>query len=186
MLKRVTTEYLDDVLVRLAPHSSAIEGNTITLAETVSIILYGTILGAPSTREFYETDNHRPAFEYLLDCLEEEQPLSIFLINNLHRLLMDRLVHDTGQCKKHENAILGSDLITAKPAQTLMLMQQWIENLNYQLATDDISGFIRFAKELLVAESVRASRFLNKAAVQINYLKRGKLDNGNNITSDYG
>ena len=35
-IKKLTPEYLDDVLIRLAHHSSAIEGNTITLPETAT------------------------------------------------------------------------------------------------------------------------------------------------------
>lgn len=34
-IKKLPKEYLDDTLVRLAHHSSALEGNTITLAETL-------------------------------------------------------------------------------------------------------------------------------------------------------
>ncbi|HGL7697670.1 TPA: hypothetical protein ACKB0Z_002034, partial [Streptococcus pneumoniae] len=37
-------DYLDDILVRMAYHSSGIEGNTISLPETVSIILEKSII----------------------------------------------------------------------------------------------------------------------------------------------
>lgn len=37
-VKKLTPDYLDDVLIRLAHHSSAMEGNTITLPETATII----------------------------------------------------------------------------------------------------------------------------------------------------
>jgi len=132
-MNALTPEYLDDILVRLAHHSSAIEGNTISLADTVSIILHGTIPGTPSKREFFEVDNHRGAFEYVLDCIKEGEKLSISLVNNVHRLLMDRLAHDAGKFKRDENAILGSELRTAPASQTPMLMQQWVENTEYQL-----------------------------------------------------
>ena len=58
-------DYLDDILVRMAYHNSAIEGNTITLPETVSIILEGTTPGNKSIREFYEIENHKEAFHYI-------------------------------------------------------------------------------------------------------------------------
>lgn len=45
-------EYLDDILVRLAHHSSAIEGNTITLSETVSIILHNTVSGQKPHKQY--------------------------------------------------------------------------------------------------------------------------------------
>ena len=132
-MKNITAEYLDDVLVRLAHHSSAIEGNTISLADTVSIILHGTIPGTPSKREFYEIDNHRGVFEFVLSAVAKKEALSVSLVNDIHRLLMDRLAYDAGKFKQHENAILGSDLVTASAHQTPMLMQQWVENTKYQL-----------------------------------------------------
>ncbi|EDN9701572.1 Fic family protein, partial [Listeria monocytogenes] len=46
--QRFPNEYLQDVLVRLAHHSSAIEGNTISLADTVSIILHNKVTGKES------------------------------------------------------------------------------------------------------------------------------------------
>ena len=42
-LKKIPQDYLDDMLVRLAHHSAGIEGNTISLPATVSIILNGTL-----------------------------------------------------------------------------------------------------------------------------------------------
>lgn len=42
-VKKLTPDYLDDVLIRLAHHSSAMEGNTITLPETATIILDQTL-----------------------------------------------------------------------------------------------------------------------------------------------
>ncbi|MFT8709834.1 MAG: hypothetical protein ABF820_10440 [Sporolactobacillus sp.] len=42
MLK-LSDEYLKDVLVRLAHHSTAIEGNTLSLPQTVSIILENSL-----------------------------------------------------------------------------------------------------------------------------------------------
>jgi len=52
---------VQDVSVRLAHHSSAIEGNTISLPDTVSIILYTTIPSKANLREFYEIENHKEA-----------------------------------------------------------------------------------------------------------------------------
>ena len=63
-LDTFTQDYLDDILVRLAHHSAGIEGNTISLPATVSIILNGTlpVSGGVTVREFYEIENHKQAF----------------------------------------------------------------------------------------------------------------------------
>lgn len=42
-LKKITSEYFEDILVRLAHHSAGTEGNTISLPATVSIIVNGTL-----------------------------------------------------------------------------------------------------------------------------------------------
>lgn len=42
-LKTFPQDYLDDILVRFAHHSAGIEGNTISLPATVSIIVNGTL-----------------------------------------------------------------------------------------------------------------------------------------------
>ena len=49
-LKKMPQDYLDDMLVRLAHHSAGIEGKTISLPATVSIILN------PAFPEIYNED----------------------------------------------------------------------------------------------------------------------------------
>lgn len=126
-------EYLDDILIRLAHHSTAIEGNTITLPETVSIILNNTTTGNRNynLREIYEIQNHKQAFEYLLDSLDKN--LTVDDVKKYHKLLTDRLQYDKGCFKTDENAIRGADFDTASPRDTPHLMGQWVDNLNYRI-----------------------------------------------------
>lgn len=135
MLKRLPKEYLDDILVRLAHHSSALEGNTITLVETISIILYNQVSSNRSIdlREIYEIKNHEQALHYLLETLTANEPLHLQIVKEIHALLMDRLQYDRGQFKSVENAILGVDFMTASVQETPLLMQRWVDNLNYRL-----------------------------------------------------
>lgn len=126
--------YLDDILVRMAYHSSGIEGNTISLPETVSIILESTLpRNGKSIREFYEIENHKQAFSYLLDSLANHQALTVGLVKDFHALLVDRLQHDRGRFKQVQNAIIGAEFQTASPAETPYLMTQWADNTAYRL-----------------------------------------------------
>ena len=128
-------DYLDDILIRIAYHSSGIEGNTISLPETVSIILESTLpRNGKSIREFYEIENHKQAFTLLLDNLANDTPLSLAMVQDYHALLVDRLQHDRGQFKQVQNAIVGAEFKTATPAETPFLMSQWIDNTAYRLA----------------------------------------------------
>ena len=127
-------DYLDDILVRMAYHSSGIEGNTISLPETVSIILESTLPGKhKSIREFYEIENHKQAFSLLLDGLANHAPLTLGLVQDFHALLTDRLQHDRGQFKTVQNAIIGAEFKTASPEETPFLMTQWVDNTAYRL-----------------------------------------------------
>lgn len=134
-MKVLPKEYIDDILVRLAHHSSALEGNTITLAETISIILHNQISGKRNVdlREVYEIKNHEQAFFYVLGALNNNEPLNIHIIKEIHALLMDRLQYDRGQFKSIDNAIIGADFMTASVQETPFLMQQWVDNTNYRL-----------------------------------------------------
>lgn len=134
-LNSITNDYFEDILVRLAHHSAGIEGNTISLPATVSIIVNGTlpISSGVTVREFYEIENHKQAFEHMINHLINEDKLSIELIKEIHGDLTDRLPHDKGQFKKSENMILGAEFQTSSPAETPMLISQLVDNLNYRL-----------------------------------------------------
>ena len=135
ILDTFSKDYLDDILVRLAHHSAGIEGNTISLPATVSIIVNGTLpmSGKATVREFYEIENHKQAFENMLSHLLNEDPLTVTIIKDIHADLTDRLQYDRGQFKKNENMIIGAEFQTASPAETPALMIQLVDNLEYRL-----------------------------------------------------
>lgn len=129
-------DYIDDVMIRFTYHSTGIEGNTLTLGETTSILLYKTLPASQKTRslrEIYEVSNHRETFAYMLDSAEHDLPVNIALIKKLQYLLTKDTVYNAGEFKETSNYIKGADFETADPSQVPMLMQQWCDNLNYQL-----------------------------------------------------
>ena len=75
-------KYLEDVLVRFAYHSTGIEGNSMTLGETRSVLLDGVIKTAAqrSLREIYEVDNHKASFHRLLIEADKQTPINESLI----------------------------------------------------------------------------------------------------------
>lgn len=102
----------------MAYHSSAIEGNAIILAESVSIILEDTIIALEKgikMREFYEVANHKQAFDYLVSALNNNDPFSEQVIKKIHEFLLNRIQFDKGQYKTTQNAIVGATFETAKP-----------------------------------------------------------------------
>ena len=65
-IQNITYEYIMDLSIRITHHSNAIEGNTLTLNETATIILDNTIPGSTSVREVYETLNHKRAIDFII------------------------------------------------------------------------------------------------------------------------
>lgn len=130
---KLPKEYMDDLFVRMSHHSSAIENNTISLPETVSIILHHTVPNKVSLRELYEIDNHRYAMQYLFDpdTLEKEFTMDILL--ETHSLLMNRLHHERGKFKTEVNYVKGADFDTTKPSETPLVMKQWVDNISYRM-----------------------------------------------------
>lgn len=139
IINTMSSHYLEDVLVRLAHHSSAIEGNTISLPETATIILNNTLPnnGNITKREFYEVVNHEQAFEYLIHMIENNEKLSIPIIKVIHEKLTDRLQHDKGKFKVDDNYIKGTDFSTAAPEKVPQLMDQLIDNLDFRLESSE-------------------------------------------------
>lgn len=132
-IKDINYEYFQDLSIRMTHHSNAIEGNTLTLNETATIILDNTILGSKSVREVFEVLNHKRAIDYMVSELENRQKLDIYVIKNINKEILDRLNDNAGNFKKSSNAIIGADFEISTPAQAPQLTKNWIENLNYRL-----------------------------------------------------
>jgi len=123
-IKTINFEYFLDLSIRITYHSNAIEGNTLTLNETATIILDSTLPGGKSIREVFEVLNHKKAIDYMLTELANDH----------------RLNDNAGNFKNSSNAIIGADFETSTPSQAPVLTKNWIENLNYRLElckTDD-------------------------------------------------
>ncbi len=132
-IKTINYEYFLDLSVRMIHHSNAIEGNTLTLNETATIILDSTIPGSKSVREVFEVLNHKKAIDYMISELENEKKLDIYMIKKINKEILDRLNDNAGNFKNSSNAIIGTDFVTSTPSQAPALTKNWIENLNYRL-----------------------------------------------------
>ncbi|WP_130860345.1 Fic family protein [Gracilibacillus phocaeensis] len=157
LLNKLTPDYISDVLVRLAHHSSGLEGNTISLPETATIIIDQTLPNNSkiTKREYFEVLNHETAFDYVIANVQNNVPLSISVVKDIHEQLTDRLQHDKGQFKTDVNYIRGVDFQTTPPEKVAGLMDQFVGNLAYRIEsaeTDEertkaiLEGHIAFEK----------------------------------------
>ena len=130
MKRKFPFEYMEDMLVRMAHHSTAIEGNTLTQAETISILIHNFIPRDMSEREYYEVKNYRKAFNTLL---EADRKITTELIKKYNKYIMENLHDLNGKFKTTQNLILGAEFEPTKPYLVPFEIEDWCNNLSYRL-----------------------------------------------------
>ncbi len=126
-------DYWLDVCVRMAHHSTAIEGNTLSQDETASILLDGYISKATSEREFYEVKNYREILPKMFSSLQEKAKIDEKLIKDFHRLTMDNLIDNNGKFKTIENLVVGANFEPTKPYLVPVAIKDMCDNLYFRL-----------------------------------------------------
>lgn len=119
-------EYLEDLLVRMAHHSTAIEGNSLTQGETKSIILENYIPRPIDIREVNEVLNYKNLLPYLLE--HQKENITISGIQDINRIIMKNIDDRGGKFKIVQNIIAGADFDTTLPFMVP-------EELNYRMKT---------------------------------------------------
>lgn len=69
-------------------HSNAVEGNSLTLGETRSLILHGITAHGKPMRDHLDIQGHDDAVKAVEDAVKSEQALNEVFIRNLHRVLL--------------------------------------------------------------------------------------------------
>lgn len=134
ILNELTDDYLNDLLVRMAHHSTAIEGNSLTLGETKSILIDKFIPRAIELREFHEVANYKNYIDFLLDALKQELPVDIDLIKKTHYILCNNAIEGVpGRFKTIQNVIIGAGFETTEPYKVQEELKNWCDNLNYRI-----------------------------------------------------
>lgn len=124
-------EYWQDLVVRLAHHSTAIEGNTLTQGETKSILIDQIIPRAMSEREYYEVFNYKRYIQWLRENIDA--PIDLATIKTTQGLLLNYIRDDAGEFKKTENMIIGASFIPTKPYLVIEHLQNWTQDLVYRI-----------------------------------------------------
>lgn len=73
-------------------HSTAIEGNSLTLLETKAVLEEGLSVGGKTLREIYEVVNHDKAYQYVKDCIAQGKPLEERIVKDIHAILMENIM----------------------------------------------------------------------------------------------
>lgn len=124
--------------------STGIEGNTLTLGETVKVLELGLTISGKPLKDHEEVYGHAKAVELIYDLIAKEK-ISADDLFNLHRCVMHKSPIDSlrpvGDWKRDYNGTTGVKdnrpvyMEYASPSDTPKLMARWLKEFNRKLSS---------------------------------------------------
>ncbi len=144
-------DYLEDLITRSTYHSNAIEGSTLTYAETYAILYNDNSfkIGGKEPREIYEAINHKKALELVFKNLQNNDEFNEGFIRKLNETI-NRDIKDTEGYRTVQVFIRGSEHIPPAPEKIPNLMNYFIYNYNH----DEQNIFYKLAKYHIEFEKI--------------------------------
>ncbi|MBN1133646.1 MAG: Fic family protein [Methanosarcinaceae archaeon] len=110
-------------------HSNAIEGNTLTLAETKIVLEEGLTIGGKSLQEHLEATNNAKAFDLIEDLAEKRTPVDHVTIQQIHEIVTKGILEDAGNYRTKNVRITGAVKTPPDWSKIVKLMDELIKNL---------------------------------------------------------
>ena len=125
-------DYLEDLITRSTYHSNAIEGSTLTYAETYAILYNDNSfkIEGKEPREIYEAINHKKALELVFKNLQNNEELDERFIKKINETI-NKDIKDTKSYRTVQVFIQGSEHIPPAPEKVPNLMMYYIYNYNH-------------------------------------------------------
>lgn len=144
-------DYIEDLVTRSTYHSNAIEGSTLTYAETYAILYNDNSfkIEGKEPREIYEAINHKEALNIVFENLQEKREFDERFIKKLNETI-NKNIKETSGFRKVQVFIQGSDYISPEPEKVPNLMNYYIYNYNNDI--EDI--FLKIAKYHIEFEKI--------------------------------
>lgn len=114
--------------VELTYTSNAIEGNTLTRAETALVVEKGITVKGKSLKEHLEATNHVEALEYVQTLIgKKRQDLTEDDILEIHRLILNKIeAESAGRYRTQHARLTESDVVLPNPVKIPDLMQEFM------------------------------------------------------------
>lgn len=146
----------EEFIIESSYNSNAIEGNTITLRETVLILKEGMTIAEKPIREHLDIIGFKDAFNYIYELVANNEPLTERAIKDIHSLVLMSNAENRGIYRKIPVRILGAEneptppyLIAEEMAALIAKYQQKLTTLHpleaiswLHLAFESIHPFI--------------------------------------------
>lgn len=146
----------EEFIIESSYNSNAIEGNSITLRETVLILKEGMTIAEKPIREHLDIIGFKDAFNYIYELVANNEPLTERAIKDIHSLVLMSNAENRGVYRKIPVRILGAEneptppyLIAEEMAGLIAKYQQKLTDLHpleaiswLHLAFESIHPFI--------------------------------------------
>lgn len=144
-------DYLEDLITRNTYHSNAIEGSTLTYAETYAILYNDNSfkINGKEPREIYEAINHKHALELVFKNLKNNDNFDERFIKKLNETI-NQNIKETEGFRSVQVFIQGSEHIPPEPEKVPNLMMYYIYNYNH----DERDIFSKIAKYHIEFEKI--------------------------------
>ena len=143
--------YLEDLITRSTYHSNAIEGSTLTYAETYAILYNDNSfkIQGKEPREIYEAINHKSALELVFKNLENDNVIDDRFIKELNQII-NRNINEAKGYRTVQVFIRGSEHIPPEPEKIPNLMNYFIYNYNHS----EQNVFVKIARYHIEFEKI--------------------------------
>lgn len=115
--------------VELTYTSNAIEGNTLTRAETALVVEKGLTVAGKSLSEHLEVTNHVEALDYIKSLVgKKRQGITEQDILEIHRIILNKIEEATaGRYRTQHARLTGSDVVLPNPVKVPELIEEFIK-----------------------------------------------------------
>lgn len=131
--------------VELTYTSNAIEGNTLTRAETALVVEKGLTVQGKSLTEHLEATNHAEALDYVKTLVgKKRQDITEDDIMNIHRLILNKIeAGSAGRYRTQHARLTESDVVLPNPVKVPDLMEEFVK----WLISDHPDHIVRIAAD---------------------------------------
>lgn len=117
-----------NLIIEWTYNSNAIEGNTLTLKETLLVLEDGLTIGKKSLKEHLEAINHKEAIIFVEELASASNKITERNIKEIHSLILKQIDNDyAGRYRDIRVRISGSSHLPPDPLLVPELMEQFAE-----------------------------------------------------------
>ncbi|MFH1915701.1 MAG: Fic family protein [Nanoarchaeota archaeon] len=122
---------LGEVQIKFIHHSLSIEGNPITLAQTIKLLEHKIVPENLSLESIQEVQNYQEAFLQMLQNVRDDQPLTKATLLNYHFISLQHKLNWAGRIRDRPVFIRGNeDFKVAKPEEIDSLLDKLVAKYN--------------------------------------------------------